>query len=179
MNPVDLFIGLAVASGALMGAQRGVLRQVLVAAAFYSSLVIAAQQYGVVAQLLVEQLPHADHAIASGYTLVGLTAMGTFVLVWLSRQVYRSTALPGLQLFDRLAGAGLGILWAWAVIGFALTVSLYGLGFSWGAQEPLRRDLAGALVRSELVGTARASWPQLRDSVAAWLPGGMPAPLTG
>jgi uncharacterized membrane protein required for colicin V production len=179
MNPVDLFIGLAMASGALMGAQRGVLRQVLVAAAFYSSLVLAAQQYGAVSQLLVEQLPHADHAVAGAYTLVGLTGVGTFVLVWLSRQVYRSTALPGLQLFDRLAGAGLGILWAWAVIGFALTVALYGLGFSWGTQEPLRREVAGALVRSQLVGTARAGWPQLRDSLAGWLPGGVPAPLAG
>src|SRR5687767_15944492 len=100
MNPVDVFISLAMASGALMGAQRGVLRQILVAAAFYSSLVIAAQQYGVIADLLVQQVPHADHAIASAYTLVGLTVLGTFVLVWLSRQVYRSTALPGLQLFD-------------------------------------------------------------------------------
>jgi len=179
MNPVDLFIGLAMGSGALMGAQRGVLRQILVAAAFYSSLVIAAQQYGVIADLLVQQVPHADHAIAGAYTLAGLTALGTFVLVWLSRQVYRSTALPGLQLFDRLAGAGLGILWAWAVIGFTLTVALYGLAFTWGAQEPLRREVASTLVRSELVGTARASWPQLRDSVAGWLPGGMPAPLTG
>jgi uncharacterized membrane protein required for colicin V production len=179
MNPVDLFIGLAMGSGALLGAQRGVLRQVLVAAAFYSSLVLAAHQYGVVAQLLVERVPNADHAVAGAYTLVALTAAGTFVLVWLSRQVYRSTALPGLQLFDRLAGAGLGILWAWAVIGFALTIALYGLAFSWGAQDPLRREVAGALVRSELVGVARAGWPQLRDSVAVWLPGGLPAPLTG
>jgi uncharacterized membrane protein required for colicin V production len=179
MNPFDLAIGTAVATGALVGAQRGVLRQVAVAAAFYASLVLAAQNYGAVAGLVHEQLPRSDYTIASAYTLMALTGLGTLVLVWLSRQVYQTTALPGLQMVDRLAGAGLGVLWAWAVVAFALTVVLYGLGFSWGAQEPLRREVAGALVKSELVGTARASWPGVRDSITPWLPGGLPAPLAG
>jgi uncharacterized membrane protein required for colicin V production len=179
MNAVDLVIGAVVLTGALLGAQRGVLRQVAVAAAFYASLVVSAQNYGAIADMLIEQLPRVDYTIASTYTLVGLTVLGTFVLVWLSQQVYRTTALPGLQVVDRLAGASLGVLWAWAVVAFALTVALYGISFPWGSQEPLRRDVAGALVHSELVGTARLSWPQLRDSLAPWLPGGLPAPLTG
>lgn len=179
MNAVDLAIGAVVLAGALMGAQRGVLRQVAIAAAFYASLVVSAQNYGAIAEVLVEQLPRSDYTIASTYTLVGLTAIGTFVLVWLSQQVYRTTALPNLQVVDRLAGAGLGVLWAWAVVAFALTVALYGLTFTWGTQEPLRREVAGALVESELVGTARSSWPGLRDSLVPWLPGGLPAPLTG
>jgi uncharacterized membrane protein required for colicin V production len=179
MNPIDLAIGTAVAAGAVIGAQRGVLRQVAVAAAFYASLVLAAQNYGAVADLLVEQLPRADYTIASAYTLMGLTIVGTLVLVWLSRQVYQSTALPGLQVVDRVAGAGLGVLWAWAVVAFALTVLLYGLSFPWGQQEPVRRQVAGALVRSELVGVARSGWPRVRDSIGGWLPGGLPAPLAG
>src|SRR5687768_11920197 len=75
MNAVDVAIAGIVLFGALMGAQRGVLRQVAVAAAFYASLVIAAQNYGAIAALLLEYLPRADYTVASTYTLFGLTAL--------------------------------------------------------------------------------------------------------
>jgi uncharacterized membrane protein required for colicin V production len=179
VNPIDVGIVFVFLVGALIGAQRGVLRQVAIMTAFYASLVFAARNYGDVAELMVRHLPHADYAVASAYTLLGITAVGTLGLAWLSRQVYQATALPGLQLVDRLAGAGLGVVWSWAVVAFAVTILIFGLSFSWGMQEPTRRQLGAAVVQSELLGAVRSGWPRVRDLVVPWLPGGLPAPLTG
>jgi uncharacterized membrane protein required for colicin V production len=179
VNPIDVGITVVFLVGAAIGAQRGVLRQVAIMAAFYASLVFAARNYGLAAEMLVTHLPHADYTIASTYTLLGITAAGTLGLAWLSRQVYQSTALPGLQLVDRLAGAGLGLVWSWAVVAFAVTILVFGLSFSWGAQEPARRQVGAAVVHSHLLEAVRSGWPRVRDLVTPWLPGGLPAPLTG
>jgi uncharacterized membrane protein required for colicin V production len=179
VNVIDVGIVLVFVSGALIGAQRGVLRQVAIMAAFYASLVLAARNYAAVADLLVVNLPHADYDVASAYTLLGLTVVGTAGMVWLSRQVDQATALPGSQAIDRLAGAGLGVLWSWAVVAFAVTLLIYGLSFSWGTQEPSRREVTATVTRSHLLGTVREGWPRLLDLVRPWLPGGLPAPLTG
>jgi uncharacterized membrane protein required for colicin V production len=179
VNAIDVGIVLTFVTGALIGAHRGVLRQVAIMAAFYASLVFAARNYGTFAELMVEHLAGADYGVASAYTLLGLTAVGTVGMVWLSRQVYQSTTLPGIQVFDRLAGAGLGVVWSWAVIAFAITILVFGLSFPWGTQEPTRRDVGMALTHSQLIGSVRAGWPRLLELVRPWLPGGLPAPLTG
>jgi uncharacterized membrane protein required for colicin V production len=179
VNGIDVGIAFVFLSGGIIGAQRGVLRQVAIMAAFYASLVIAARNYAAVAELAVAHLPRADYAVASAYTLLGLTAVGTLGLVWLSRQVYQATTLPGMEMVDRLAGAGLGVLWSWAVVAFAVTILVFGLSFSWGSQEPTRRQIGTAVGESHLIAGVRGEWPRLRDLILAWLPGGLPAPLTG
>jgi hypothetical protein len=77
-----------------------------------------------------------------------------------------------------LAGAGLGVAWSWAVLAFAVTVLLYGLSFGWGAQEPLRHQVAVQLQSSQLTAAVRTTLPALRDLIEPWLPGGLPAPLS-
>src|SRR5437870_3644770 len=112
---------------------RGVLRQLLLMGGVYVSLVVSARYYGDVTGFVVTHVPSADRAVASAYLLAGITAAGTLTLGWMSHQVYSSTSLPGSRVLDRIAGAGLGVAWSWAVVAFATTVLLYGLSFSWGA----------------------------------------------
>jgi uncharacterized membrane protein required for colicin V production len=178
MNWVDLGIFGAIGAGTLVGAQRGILRQLVLVVAFYVSLVAAARYYAEASGWVVSVMPQADRTIASAYALAGITAGGTLLLAWLSHQAYRSTSLPRLRVLDQLAGAGLGMAWSWAVVAFAVTVLAYGLTFSWGPNDALRGQMAGAVARSQLVGAVRATLPQLRDLVLPWLPGGLPAPLS-
>src|SRR2546427_6742888 len=136
MNWLDLTVVGALAGGLLFGAQRGILRQSALIVGFYVSLVLAARYYGQAAGLLVAYVPQADPAVASAYMLAGLTAGGTLALGWLPQVVYGRGGLSRAPLLDRLAGAGLGAAWSWAVLAFAATVLIYGLSFGWGAQEP-------------------------------------------
>jgi hypothetical protein len=179
MNWLDMAIAGGLAGGLLFGAQRGVLRQAALMLGFYVSLVLAARYYGQATGLLVDHLPHADRSLAGTYVLAGITAAGTLGVGWLSQGVYASWALPRAALVDKLAGAGLGMAWSWAVLGFSITVLVYGLSFSWGTQEPVRQRLAGQMERSQLIDTVRVTLPTLRDLIAPWLPGGLPAPLSG
>src|SRR5437763_5896465 len=135
MNWLDLAVVGATLGGLLFGAQRGILRQGALMVGFYVSLVLAARYNGEAAGLLVARVPRADLSVASAYMLAGLTVGGTLGLGWLSQVVYNTGTLPRAPTFDRLAGAGLGVAWSWAVLAFAVTVLLYGLSFSWGAQE--------------------------------------------
>lgn len=178
MSWVDLGIFGAIAAGTLVGAQRGILRQLILMAAFYVSLVAAARHYAQASDWVVAYLPQADRTVASAYALAGITAGGTLLITWVSHQVYQSTRLPRIETLDHVAGAGLGLAWSWAVVAFAVTVLAYGLTFSWGPNEPLRRQIGAAVERSQVVGAVRATLPQLRDLVTPWLPGGLPAPLT-
>lgn len=178
MNWFDGVVAIMLLGGVAFGAQRGVLRQALLMAAFYVSLLFAARYYGEAAGFVVDYLPHADRSVASAYVLAGLTAGGTLMLTWMSHQVYGSTALPRVEVVDRVAGAGLGVAWSWAVTAFAVTVLIYGLSFSWGANEALRIQLSMLLEGSSLVGAVRSTLPMLRDLLTPWLPGGLPAPLS-
>jgi uncharacterized membrane protein required for colicin V production len=178
MNWLDLTVVGAVAAGLLFGAQRGILRQAALMVGFYVSLVLAARYNGEAASILVAHLPRADLSIASAYTLAGLTVGGTLGLGWLSQVVYPGWGLARAPMFDRLAGAGLGVAWSWAVLAFAMTVLLYGLSFGWGTQEPLRQEVAVQIENSRLTGVVRATLPSLRDTIQPWLPGGLPAPLS-
>jgi uncharacterized membrane protein required for colicin V production len=178
VNWFDLGIVGAVVAGTLVGAQRGILRQLLLMAAFYVSLVAAARYYGDASGWIVRVLPNADRTIASAYTLAGITAGGTLLLGWLSHQAYQSTRLPRIEVLDHVAGAGLGLAWSWAVVAFAVTVLAYGLTFSWGTNDQLRGQVDASVQRSQVVGAVRATLPQLRELVTPWLPGGLPAPLT-
>jgi hypothetical protein len=67
--------------------------------------------------------------------------------------------------------------WSWAVVAFAVTVLVYGASFSWGAREALRVDLATQLDGSRLIGLVRWTLPILRETIAPWLPGGLPVPF--
>ena len=96
----------------------------------------------------------------------------------MSQTVYPQGGLPRVALLDRVAGAGLGAAWSWAVVAFAVTVLLYGLSFSWGTQEPLRQQIFAQLQTSQLVGLVRTTFPGLRDLIIPWLPGGLPVPLS-
>jgi uncharacterized membrane protein required for colicin V production len=178
MNWLDVTVVGAVAGGLLLGAQRGILRQGALMAGFYVSLVLAARYNGEAASLLVAHLPRADVSLASVYTLAGLTVGGTLVLGYLSQVAYSNWTLPSAPMLDRLAGAGLGVAWSWAVLAFSVTVLLYGLSVGWGAQEPLRQRLAMQMQTSQLTGVVRATLPPLRETILPWLPGGLPAPLS-
>jgi uncharacterized membrane protein required for colicin V production len=148
MNWVDLGIFGAITGGTLVGAQRGILRQLLLMAAFYVSLVAAARYYGEASAWVVAYVPQADRSVASAYALAGITAGGTLLLTWLSHQVYHSTWLPRIEVVDHVAGAGLGLAWSWAVVAFAVTVLAYGLTFSWGPNDALRRQLGAAVSKA-------------------------------
>jgi uncharacterized membrane protein required for colicin V production len=178
VNWIDLGIVGAVAGGTLLGAQRGILRQLLLMSAFYVSLVAAARYYADASSWVVTVLPTADRTVASAYALAGITAGGTLLLSWLSHQAYQSTRLPRIEVVDHVAGAGLGLAWSWAVVAFVVTVLAYGLTFSWGPNDAVRRQVDAAVQRSQVVGTVRATLPQLRDMLTPWLPGGLPAPLS-
>jgi uncharacterized membrane protein required for colicin V production len=177
MNLVDTGIVLSLIVGLVYGAHRGVLRQILLLSAFYASLVVAARYYGEAAGFVTEHVTAADHTVASAYALAAITTAGTLGLAWLSHGVYRSTRLSRAVAFDRLAGAGLGMAWSWAVVAFAVTVLVYGASFSWGAREALRVDLAAQLDGSRLIGLVRWTLPILRETIAPWLPGGLPVPF--
>jgi len=178
MNWVDVGVFGAVAAGTLVGAQRGILRQLVLMLAFYVSLVLAARYYGEASGWVVEVIPRADPTVASAYALAGITVVGTLFLAWLSHLVYRTTSLPRLAALDHVAGAGLGLAWSWAVVAFAVTVLAYGLSFSWGPNEALRGQIEVAVDRSQVVAAVRATLPALRDLVAPWLPGGLPSFLS-
>ena len=178
MNWVDLTIFGAIAAGTLLGAQRGILRQLLLMGAFYTSLVVAARYYAQAGGWLAAVLPHADRSLASAYALAGITVGGTLFLAWLSHQVYRSTQLPQIAIVDHVAGAGLGLAWSWAVIAFAVTVLAYGLTLSWGPNDAAREQVGAAVDQSQVVVAVRATLPRLRDLILPWLPGGLPAPLS-
>jgi uncharacterized membrane protein required for colicin V production len=178
MNWIDVAVVGAVAGGLLFGAQRGILRQGALMAGFYVSLVLATRYNGPAASLLVAHLPQADLSLASAYMLAGLTVGGTLAIGCLSQVAYANWTLPRAPAFDRLAGAGLGVAWSWAVLAFALTVLLYGLSFGWGTQEPLRQRLADQMQSSRMTGLVRSTLPPLRDTILPWLPGGLPAPLS-
>jgi uncharacterized membrane protein required for colicin V production len=178
MNWIDLAIAGVVCVGALTGARGGIIRQTGLMAGFYVSLVLAARYYGQAAGFVVTHVPAADRSVASAYALAGMTAGGTLGIGWLSRVVYASTGLPRVARLDRLAGAGLGAAWSWAVLAFAATVLLYGISFSWGASEPLRHDIDAQIEASRLIGMVRLTMPALRDLLTPWLPGGLPAPLS-
>jgi uncharacterized membrane protein required for colicin V production len=178
MNWVDLSVFGAVAAGTLVGAQRGILRQLVLMVAFYVSLVLAARYYGPATGWVVQVVPRADRSVASAYALAGITVGGTLFLAWLSQRVYRATSLPRIALIDHVAGAGLGLAWSWAVVAFAVTVLAYGLTFSWGPNDALREQVGVALDHSQVAGAVRATLPRLRDFVTPWLPGGLPAPLS-
>jgi uncharacterized membrane protein required for colicin V production len=177
MNWVDLGIFGAIAAGTLVGAQRGILRQLVLMAAFYVSLIAAARYYGQASNWVVSYVPNADRTIASAYALAGITVCGTLFLAWLSHQVYQSTSLPRIAVLDHVAGAGLGLAWSWAVVAFAVTVLAYGLTFSWGPNDPLRRQVGASVERSQVVGAVRTTLPHLQELVIPWLPGGLPVPL--
>src|SRR5262249_26211670 len=145
----------AIAFGALLGAQRGVLRQVALMAAFYVSLVLAARYYGQAAGLAVDYVARADRSIASAYALAGITTAGTLALTWLSHTVYQSTRLSRFAVVDHVAGAGLGLAWSWAVVAFGVTVLVYGLSFSWGANDLMRQQVEMTVDRSVLVQVVR------------------------
>jgi uncharacterized membrane protein required for colicin V production len=178
VNWLDLTIAGALVGGLLVGAQRGVLRQGALMAAFYVSLVLAARYYSQAAGLVVAHLPQADRMVASAYMLAGITVGGTLALGWLSQVVYGDGVLLRAAWLDRLAGAGLGAAWSWAVLAFAVTVLLFGLSFGWGAHEPLRHELIAQVDTSRLAAVVRATLPALRDLIVPWLPGGLPAPLS-
>ena len=178
MNWLDVTIAGAVALGLLFGAQRGLLRQGALMAGFYLSLVLAARYYGPATELLVTHLPQADRAVASAYTLAGITLAGTLARAWISRAATIGEGVPGAVAVDRVTGAGLGVAWSWAVVAFALTVLLYSLSFSWGVQEPLRQEVGRQVEHSRLVVAVRGTLPTLQDLLSPWLPGGLPAPLS-
>lgn len=178
VNWIDVSIVAAVLAGALLGAQRGILRQVALMAAFYVSLVLAARYYADASGLVVTHLRGADRSVVSAYALAGITAGGTLSLMWLWQTVYRSSYLPRIEVVDHVAGAGLGAAWSWAVVAFAVTVLGYGLSFSWGANDAMRSEIGGEVSHSQIVGAVRETVPQLRELVRPWLPGGLPAPLS-
>lgn len=164
--------------GVTIGAQRGLLRQVALMVSFYAALVVAAAHSVEVAWLVRALLPRADASIAALYGLVAITLFGTCGLAWLFSQAYQATALAGWRLPDRVIGALLGLVLAWTIAGFLLTVVLHGLSFSWGSHDATRVAARAAVERSPTVALARLTWPHLRDGVAPWVPGGLPAPLT-
>ena len=178
VNWVDVVLVGLLGVGGLLGAQRGILRQGALMAAFYASLVLAARYYGAAGGVVVTYVPQADRSVASAYALAGITVMGTLTLTWLSQVVYRTTALPRIEIVDQLAGAGLGLAWSWAVVAFAVTVLAFGLTLNWGANDAFRRDVGSALDGSGVVRLARATEPTLRDLIRPWLPGGLPAPFS-
>jgi len=177
MNWMDLTVVGALAGGLLFGAQRGMLRQGALMIGFYISLVLAARYHASVVSLLIDYLPRADPSLAGAYILAGLTLGGTLVLGGLSQFGYGGGRLTSAPTFDRLAGAGLGAAWSWAVLAFAGTVLIYGVSFGWGTQEPLRQQIVSQLADSHLSALVRTSLPALRDLVTPWLPGGLPAAL--
>ena len=177
VNWVDVAIVAVVLTGAWLGAQRGILRQAALIGAFYASLVFAARYYGLASGYVVAYVPQADRSVAAAYALAGITVVGTLGLTYLSHIVYSSTTLPRLALLDHLAGAGLGVAWSWAVVAFAVTVLAFGLTLSWGASDPLRREVGAQIDRSRIVALARATEPRLYELVRPWLPGGLPSVL--
>jgi uncharacterized membrane protein required for colicin V production len=178
MNWMDLTVVGALAGGLLFGAQRGILRQSALMIGFYVSLVLAARYHASAVSLLIDYLPRADPSLASAYILAGLTVGGTLVLAGLPQFAYGGGRLTGAPMLDRLAGAGLGAAWSWAVLAFAGTVLIYGVSFGWGAQEPLRQQIVAQLAESQLSAIVRTTLPALRDLIAPWLPGGLPAPFS-
>lgn len=178
VNWIDAAIVLVPVSGMAIGAQRGIVRQLILMGAFYLSLVIAARYYGQAAGVVVSYVPRADPTVASAYSLAGLTIGGTLLLGLVFRQAYGSTKLLRLRAVDRLAGAGLGAAWSWAVLAFAVTILLYGVSFTWGPNEWLRGEIESSMAQSVLVSTLRGTLPHLHELLAPWLPGGLPAPLS-
>lgn len=180
VNPVDVGVVVVLAAGGLVGASRGMLRQMGLMAAFYASLVLAALNNDTIAAVWIAFQPRADYAVASTYAMVAITLLGTLGLLWLSREVYRTSDAPEPSGLDRLAGAGLGLVWSWAALALALALAAQLLAIGWGAGEPARREAAAQLSRSLLVGVVRVGSPWLRDAVGSWLPAaGRPPALTG
>jgi uncharacterized membrane protein required for colicin V production len=178
VNWLDVTIVASMAGGALLGARRGLLRLVAMIVAFYVSLILAARYYGPATGFVAAYLLGADRSVTSAYALAGITVGGTLALTWLSHVVYGSTALPRVKALDNLAGAGLGIAWSWAVVAFAVSVTAYGISFSWGPNDLLRAQVGAALDHSRAVQLVRGTLPILRDSLLPWLPGGLPVPLS-
>jgi uncharacterized membrane protein required for colicin V production len=178
VNGVDLVLAAALVVGLAIGLTQGLIRQSLSLLALYLSLVLAAQYYPYIANNLrfwIGNNSTVNGAVALAATFVVMA----LILNGLTHYVYRQTGVPALAWADRLAGAGLGFVWSWAIAGLALTVIAFATGASWQSWEDNRQTITLALNHSSLAHMVSALLPHLYQTMRPWLPLGIPAPFLG
>jgi len=178
VNGADLALASILALGLVVGLAQGLIRQALVLLASYLALILAAQYHSYLGRSLDVWFAE-DPGVRNVIALVALFVAFAVILNWLARFIYyRNTSLPALVWGDRLTGAALGLIWAWALAGLALTIVNLAMSVSWQGWEPDRVTLASTLRQSNLAPLISSFVPYLYESLRPWLPQGLPAVFT-
>lgn len=175
INWVDVGIAFLLLNGVLMGVYHGLIRQAILLASVYISTVLAAQYYGVTADILRRFAQDSDPVARSfaAFALVFFVAL--VVLNWLGFAVYGNTRLPFLAAADAVGGALLGLVSSWALTCVALIIVNYGLKGTWIGVEPTISFVREQMVQSFLSPVVSSYLPTLTSTLLPWLPGGLPA----
>ena len=178
VNGADLALASILAVGLVVGLAQGLIRQALVLLASYLALILAAQYHSYLGRNLDVWFAE-DPGVRNIIALVALFVAFAVILNWLARFIYyHNTSLPALVWGDRLTGAALGLVWAWALAGLALTIVNLATSVSWQGWESDRMALASTLSQSNLAPVISSFVPYLYESLRPWLPQGLPAIFT-
>lgn len=176
VNVVDLVLAAVLILGLLVGMAQGLIRQMLIMLASYMALIVAAQYYPHIGRSLGPWIG-GDSASRGIIALVSTFGVMAAILNWLTYYVYRQTSLPSLAWGDRVAGAGLGLIWGWALAGLGLVIVNFATSLPWQAWEPDRVAFTTLLSRSTLAPFVTGLLPHLFSTMRPWLPLGLPAPF--
>lgn len=176
---VDAIILGILATGVFIGGLQGVVRQILLLAAVYFGIVLAAQYYLAAATGIALVIPGGD---ARAYGTVGLLLIFSIAVLAINAigyLTYDSTKLPLLAAFDHVAGGALGVVSAWLFVTLLLTATDFGLTSTVGAVFSQRQgaDVAALIQQSSLVQMLHNHMPILYASLRPWLPAGLPFPF--
>lgn len=121
MNPLDWLLILILVISTILGLFRGLVLALFSLAGLVCGIVLAAWNYGLVANRLSGVISNPAAASVAGFLLIAVGVMVTAAL--LGRIVHASAHAIGLGFFNRVGGAGFGLVRGF-LLGFAILMAI-------------------------------------------------------
>ena len=175
LNWIDLILLLLIVTSLAIGFAQGMLRQIIGLAALYIAMILAAQYYILVGDLI--------RAIMFQPTSRFLNAIAFFIIVivvwslisWMAFDAYGSTKLRLFPLIDQLGGSILSLTTVMVALTLVLPVIFFMVGEPWPGNETWRSGIELGLQASRLVPIFTSMKLAILSSLAPWLPIGLPS----
>lgn len=175
LNWIDLIVILLIITSLGIGFAQGMLRQMIGLAALYIAMILAAQYYIPLSDLIRAMMfqPTSRFLNAIAFFIIVIAVWS--LISWMAFDTYSSTKLHFFPLVDQLGGSILSFIAVIVAMTLILPVILFMVGESWPGNELVRVGIQSGLETSRLVPIFTAMKPVILGALSPWLPRGLPS----
>jgi len=172
---IDWILILLIITSLGIGFAQGMLRQIIGLAALYIAMILAAQYYVAVSDLIRAVIFQPTNRFLNAIAFFIIAVVVWSLISWMAFDAYRSTKVRLFPLLDQFGGSILSLVSAIVALTLILPVILFMVGEPWPGNETIRVGIESGMQASRLVPLFTAIKPAILSSLSPWLPMGLPS----